>query len=63
MDSKHARKLDGLVDGWRQVETTLDGQLNGTGTAQPTATMGCPTDTRPTGDGQTNSTATSSPSA
>jgi hypothetical protein len=52
MDSEHARKLDGLVDGWRQVETTLDAQLNGTGTAQPSATMGCPTDTRPTGNGQ-----------
>jgi hypothetical protein len=50
MDTEHARKLDGLVDGWREVEKTLTAEMSAGGT--PTgATMACPTGTRPTGKG------------
>jgi hypothetical protein len=51
MDSEHSQKLDGLVDGWRQVETGLDAQIAGGGAA-PTGTAPCPSDARPTGKGQ-----------
>jgi len=54
MDSEHARKLDGLLDGWREVErgleaevAALDGGGGGGGTTQD-----CPTGTRPTGSGE-----------
>jgi hypothetical protein len=50
MDSVHAQKLDGLVDGWREVEKATTAQL----TALSTTTTGgkaCPTGTRPTGKG------------
>jgi len=51
MDSEHAHKLDGLVDGWREVEKATDAELavlqNGGGTF-----MACPTLTRPTGNGE-----------
>jgi uncharacterized protein DUF1552 len=50
MDSVHAQKLDGLVDGWRQVEKGVNAELAGLGgttTGKP-----CPTSTRPTGTGQ-----------
>ena len=35
MDSVHAQKLDGLVDGWREVEAATNAELAalGTGTA------------------------------
>jgi hypothetical protein len=51
MDSLHAQKFDGLLDGWRQVEKAVNAELAGLGTgpggkACPTAT------TRPTGTGQ-----------
>src|SRR5699024_4801034 len=32
MDSEHARKLDGLVDGWREVEKSVQAQA-GAGSA------------------------------
>jgi len=51
MDSLHAQKLDGLVDGWREVEKATDAELAGLGTTVP-GTMACPTSTRPTGTGQ-----------
>jgi hypothetical protein len=51
MDSEHAQKLDGLVDGWREVEKATDAELaaleNGGG-----STQACPTGTRPTGNGE-----------
>jgi len=51
MDSVHAQKLDGLVDGWRQVEKGVNAELAGLGTG--TGTMKpCPTVARPTGTGQ-----------
>jgi len=53
MDSAHAQKLDGLVDGWRQVEQTTTSQLAALDMPPP-ATGGaaaCPTGARPTGNG------------
>jgi hypothetical protein len=51
MDSEHAHKLDGLLDGWREVEKGNDAELaaiqNGSGASMP-----CPTGVRPTGNGQ-----------
>jgi uncharacterized protein DUF1552 len=53
MDSVHAQKLDGLVNGWREVEKATNAELAGLGTGMPgTGTMKCPTTTRPTGNGQ-----------
>jgi hypothetical protein len=50
MDSAHAQKLDGLVDGWRQVEKGVNAELAGLGPG--TGTKPCPTPARPTGTGQ-----------
>jgi uncharacterized protein DUF1552 len=53
MDSVHAQKLDGLVDGWREVEKTTTAQLDALGAgAGGTGTRACPTTTRPTGNAQ-----------
>jgi hypothetical protein len=52
MDSEHARKLDGLVDGWREVETAVTAQIGAAGTAPAAGTASCPTSTKPTGNGQ-----------
>jgi hypothetical protein len=53
MDSIHAQKLDGLVDGWREVEKATDAEIAGLGTTVPgTGSTKCPTSTRPTGNGQ-----------
>ena len=53
MDSSHAHKLDGLVDGWREVEKGLSAQLAaGSGAPVTGATQGCPTSSKPTGKGQ-----------
>ena len=55
MDSEHARKLDGLVDGWREVESSVKAEQaalaagGGGGTSAPG--RGCPTDAKPTGKG------------
>jgi hypothetical protein len=51
MDSEHARKLDGLVDGWREVEKTLNAELAAAETGRPPPSGACPTGTRPTGNG------------
>ncbi len=54
MDSAHAHQLDGLIDGWREVEKANNAELAGLDTAPPTgtgATAACPTGTRPTGNG------------
>ena len=53
MDSAHAHKLDGLVDGWREVEKANNAQLAALGTTAPPAggAAACPTLTRPTGNG------------
>lgn len=52
MDSEHARKLDGLVEGWREVEKAVDAQLGATGTMPVAGTAACPMSTKPTGTGQ-----------
>jgi hypothetical protein len=53
MDSVHAQKLDGLVDGWRQVEKGVAAELAGLGMDGGTAGKACPMGTaRPTGNGQ-----------
>jgi hypothetical protein len=49
MDSVHAQKLDGLVDGWRQVEKAVNAELAGLGTSTGKP---CPVSTKPTGTGQ-----------
>lgn len=55
MDSAHAQKLDGLVDGWREVEKATTSQLAsldaGGVPTTPGMTQTCPTLTRPTGIG------------
>jgi Protein of unknown function (DUF1552) len=51
MDSVHAQKLDGLVDGWRQVEKAVNAELAGLGT-DGGAGKPCPTSAKPTGTGQ-----------
>jgi hypothetical protein len=53
MDSVHAQRLDGLVDGWREVESATDAQLGAldTGTGGSSGRP-CPTGTRPTGNAQ-----------
>jgi hypothetical protein len=52
MDSAHAHKLDGLVDGWREVEKATDAELAALQAGGGT-TMACPTaSTRPPGNGE-----------
>jgi hypothetical protein len=52
MDSEHARKLDGLVAGWREAETAVQAELGAGGSGlPPKATGACPTGTKPTGKG------------
>lgn len=53
MDSVHAQKLDGLVDGWREVEKATNAELTalGNGTTGG-ATPACPTVSKPTGNAQ-----------
>jgi hypothetical protein len=53
MDSLHSQKLDGLVDGWREVEKLTNAEIAGAGTpAGGTGNTQCPTSTKPTGSGQ-----------
>jgi hypothetical protein len=51
MDSEHAHRLDGLLDGWREVEKANAAELSkaksGGGTSQA-----CPVGGKPTGNGQ-----------
>jgi uncharacterized protein DUF1552 len=56
MDSAHAHQLDGLVDGWREVEKTVNAEIAAAGSTGSTGGGGgsvaaCPTGTRPTGNG------------
>ena len=54
MDSEHAAKLDGLVEGWREVEKVTSSQLASLDSGMPAPSGGsqaCPTMTRPTGNG------------
>jgi Protein of unknown function (DUF1552) len=54
VDSEHAHKLDGLLEGWREVEKATAAELAGVngGSAGGGASQACPTGTRPTGNGQ-----------
>jgi hypothetical protein len=56
MDAEHSQKLDGLVDGWREVERANDAQIAalGNGAVKPGAGA-CPTNPRPTGNGANKS--------
>ena len=53
MDSEHAAKFDGLLDGWREIEKTTNAELAALDSSGATGPAGaCPSSTRPTGDGQ-----------
>jgi Protein of unknown function (DUF1552) len=53
MDSEHARKLDGLVEGWREAERGVQAELTAidSGTAAPGMAQACPTGEKPKGTG------------
>lgn len=53
LDSEHSRKLDGLVDGWRQTENLILQQQAALDSAPPSTSTSnaCPSLTRPTGNG------------
>ena len=52
MDSEHARKLDGLLEGWREVEAGVHAELEGLDGGGASGPVGaCPSGTRPTGNG------------
>lgn len=53
MDSEHAAKFDGLLEGWREIEKTTNAELAALDGGPPGGMTGaCPTGARPTGDGQ-----------
>jgi hypothetical protein len=51
VDSEHAQKLEGMVEGFREVERSVQAELDGLD-AGPGGSMACPLSTRPSGDGQ-----------
>src|SRR5262245_25550390 len=52
VDSVHAQKLDGLVNGWREVEKATTAEIAAIGTTAPGGAAKCPTTARSTGTGQ-----------
>ena len=53
MDSEHAAKFDGLLDGWREIEKATNAELAALDSGGSAGTAGaCPSSARPTGDGQ-----------
>ena len=53
MDSEHAAKFDGLLDGWREIEKTTTAELAALDSGSSPGTAGaCPSSARPSGDGQ-----------
>lgn len=52
MDTEHAHKLDGLIEGWREVEQLTQAELDAAVNGTPTGSTACPTLQRPTGNGQ-----------
>jgi len=52
MDAEHTQKLDGLVDGWREVEKGVMAELTALANGQQGGTQACPTGARPTGNGE-----------
>ncbi|MGE4130743.1 MAG: DUF1552 domain-containing protein [Bdellovibrionales bacterium] len=51
MDSEHARKLDGLAEGWRQAEKLVSDQISAIGSGGGSGSKVCPNLTKPTGNG------------
>lgn len=51
MDSEHARKLDGLVEQWRDVESSVSAEIAALETGTSSSAGACPSSTRPTGNG------------
>jgi len=51
MDTEHARKLDGLVEQWHEVESNVNAELTALDSGGGGAAGVCPTGDRPTGDG------------
>jgi hypothetical protein len=51
MDSEHAHKLDGLVDGWRQVERATNAELAALEPGRTSGAAVCPRGTKPDGNG------------
>jgi hypothetical protein len=52
LDTEHSRKLDGLLEGWREAEKLVSAQLANLSSSTSTSTgRACPTTSRPTGDG------------
>ena len=52
MDSEHAHKLDGLLDGWREVEKANAAELAALDGGGVSSGVACPAGARPTGNGQ-----------
>lgn len=49
LDSEHAQKLDGLLEGWRSVERSVAGQMDAAAGGAARSTQSCPTGDRPSG--------------
>jgi len=54
MDSEHARKLDGLLEGWRETERALTAEQGAAASGGTTAasSLACPSGAKPTGSGR-----------
>ncbi len=52
MGAEYARKFDGMIDGWRQVESVVQGQIDAIdkGGGMPGTAPACPNGIRPTGN-------------
>lgn len=51
MDSEHARRFDGMLEYWREIERTTTTELERLDREPSGGTAMCPSGTRPTGDG------------
>jgi hypothetical protein len=51
VDSEHAQKLEGMVEGFREVERSVQAELDGLD-GGPGGSMACPVSTRPNGNGE-----------
>jgi len=51
MDSEHARKLDGLVEQWREVESNVTAEITALDSGGGGGSGECPTGGKPTGNG------------
>lgn len=55
VDGEHARKLDGLVAGWRDTEAVVQAQLDALSSTPSGTTQSCPTSPKETGNGANRS--------